>query len=120
MTVILKKETLQDYGYSLQVIHFHPGNSSKKEREGKYYLTKAVILSTPSDKKQDPVVVSCGYFCTKRTVKAQRKLRYSIAVGRCLKHFQDFIGVSKTLDMAFGIIESTPIKIGSSIKINSI
>ena len=70
-------------GYQLHVHHYHQGNSSRRFRQGKEYMTEAWITD-----QHEATVASGVSYCSSKD-NPRRSIGRQIAVGRALQHFID-------------------------------
>lgn len=71
-------------GFELHVHHYHSGNSSRRFRHGKEYMTEAWIT------RQDdnvPLATGIAYCC--KNDNPRRSVGRAVAVGRAMEHLID-------------------------------
>ena len=77
----LNKEYNVPENIHIQLTHLHKGNSSRKQRKGKDYLTIAKFVH------DDVVVARAMALCSEKDAPSRKRGR-DIAIGRAKKHYQ--------------------------------
>lgn len=75
------EDALKKDGMRLKLVHLHEGNSSKRQRHGRKFVTVALIIDDRG------FVEAEGYAECSKQDNPRRKIGREIAIGRALKSY---------------------------------